>query len=134
MLRMMVILKVSVIICMYKLFTCRSKPHWITECIWMWRSVCWYWSSSGAQYVYERTTCAGTTATHSNVILLVDYTDVMLVPEPINVCRRPVPTSLHMQRLEQTSMRMWRQEWVLQTIHMKWQVCTSSLLHCMPCD
>ena len=40
------------------MFTCRSKPHWVTE--WMWRSVCWYWSSSGAQYVHERTTCAST--------------------------------------------------------------------------
>ena len=40
------------------MFTCRSKPHWVTE--WMWRSVCWCWSSSGAQYVHERTTCAGT--------------------------------------------------------------------------
>ena len=39
------------------MFTCRSKPHWVTE--WMWRSVCWYWSSSGEQYVHERTTCAG---------------------------------------------------------------------------
>ena len=48
-------------LCNIIIFTCRSKPHWVTE--WMWRSVCWYWSSSGAQYDgHERTTCAGMAA------------------------------------------------------------------------
>ena len=76
------------------MFTCRSKPHWVTE--WMWRSVCWYWSSSGE---HKRTTCASTYDSYTCMLNLC-----------LNLCRRPVPMSLHMLRLEQTSMRMWRQQ------------------------